>query len=126
MSGRSQFFLNRVSLFRKKSRSAEARAAPALQAAANPSFSSFRTRVKRPMQVVTNDTKIETEITFDEFNEDMAIEIAPVQTCLLYTSLRHECRNGTALPDVKGDAAARFELYAAFLQIGRASCRERV
>ena len=32
------------------------------------------------LQVVTNDTKIETEITFDEFNEDMAIEIAPVQT----------------------------------------------
>ena len=30
--------------------------------------------------------------------------------------LRHECRNGTALPDVKGDAAARFELYAAFLR----------
>lgn len=28
----------------------------------------------------------------------------------------HDGRNGTALPDVKGDAAARFELYAAFLR----------
>lgn len=31
------------------------------------------------LQVVTNDTKIETEMKFDEFNEDMVIAVAPVQ-----------------------------------------------
>lgn len=31
------------------------------------------------LDIVTNDTKIETEITFDEFNEDEVIEIAPVE-----------------------------------------------
>ena len=31
------------------------------------------------LEVVTNDTKIETEMKFDEFNEDMVIAVAPVQ-----------------------------------------------